>query len=244
MKKLTLLSITFFCMLTTAQAKSKPEPNPIGSSEGMPLHVIDDGGLLKLGDQIKRLDKSIEEIRGVHNDLTGLLKINNISIGDLYNNDLKQSWQWTADDWKTTLQGMSGGNNQRYQDLLRAYKSQYPAISKQDLQAKYHVLPNQAGVYANAVDTNAAVMSEAAYQYNDINKHMKEIQELSADINLAKTDKEATDLNSKLLAQLAYVQLAALRMQTLTNQQMGEQRAATLAAEKRHIEFTSHEITQ
>jgi type IV secretion system protein VirB5 len=220
---------------------------PIGETAAHPMHVVDDNSLVKLGEQAATLNKSLAEMQKLHKDLnanlSGLLSVNGMPIGSLYNKNAQEAWQWTASDWQKTLEGMVGGNNQRYKDLLNAYKKQYPALSEEIMKNDYHVSPSQRNIYQNGVKTNAVVLSESAYQYNDINKHMQEIQELSEYINHATTDKEATDLNSKLLAQLAYVQLAALRMQTLTNQQLGEQRAATLAAEKQHIEFTSHEIT-
>ncbi len=219
---------------------------PMMGTAAQPMFVIDQSSLEKLNDQITTLTQSLKEMQGLHKDLnanlTGHFTINNLPIGDMYNSDVVNAWQWSGDDWASVLQNIAGGNNQRYRDLIDLYKKQYPIISSEELTEKYHVEPYQSQIYTNAVNTNATVMSQAAYQYNDINNRMQEIKELSGHINNATTEKEAMDLNSRLIAQLAYIQLAALRLQTLTNQQLAEQRAAVLASEKHHIEFTSHTI--
>ena len=88
-----------------------------------------------------------------------------------------------------------------------------------------------AQAYAQATTVNQTALTEASYQFSDLNNRLNEIQNLSKQIGSATTEKEALDLNSKLAVQQAYIQVEMLRMQTLVNQQFGQMQAEKLEGE-------------
>ena len=150
--------------------------------------------------------------------------------------DLKNR-QWSPDNWDSTLQGLSGGNPERYQELLMAYKQNHPTLSQKDYQKG--ASQTQAKVYLQDVQVNRAVKINATYAFNNIKTHLNTIHRLSEKIDLAKNTKAALDLNSRLTAELAYIQTQELKMQILMNQQMAQDNADTLAEKTQAAKFNT-----
>ncbi len=145
--------------------------------------------------------------------------------------------QWSPDTWDSTLRGLSGGNPARYQELLMAYKHNHPTLSEKDYQKG--ASQTQAKVYLQDVQVNRAVKINATYAFNNIKTHLNTIHRLSEKIDLAKNTKAALDLNSRLTAELAYIQTQELKMQILMNQQMAQDNADTLAEKTQAAKFNT-----
>ena len=214
-----------------------------GSNPGTPLFVYDDTSYQELVseydtlvDQYNKLQdmytslKSIDTSgQNIHNDLNGLFEISGHPVGELYNDigNEADSWKWTANTWDDELKSLSGGNNTRYTQLKNQYQTYYPNVMSQSTYEKGST-PEAAQAYAQATTVNQTALTEASYQFSDLNNRLTEIQNLSKQIGSATTEKEALDLNSKLAVQQAYIQVEMLRMQTLVNQQFGQMQAEKL----------------
>ena len=207
-----------------------------GSTQATPAFVYDDASFNEIVLQYKQLVDmytSLESIdtsgAHIHGDLNGLFKINGQSVGELYNNigSEADSWKWTADTWDEELRSLSGGNNARYTQLKNQYQTYYPNVVSQSTYQKGSTT-QAAQAYAQATTVNQTALTEASYQFSDLNNRLNEIQNLSKQIGSATTEKEALDLNSKLAVQQAYIQVEMLRMQTLVNQQIGQVQAESL----------------
>ena len=77
----------------------------------------------------------------------------------------------------------------------------------------------------------------ATYEFDQINKHMQNLQELSQEIEKAPNIKSAMDLNSRIEIELADIQVEELRMQTLMNQQKAQQQSTQIAQESEASQF-------
>ena len=98
---------------------------------------------------------------------------------------------------------------------------------------------DKAKVYQQQVDVNRAAQVQASYAFNDINQHLQNVHDLSAQIEQAKNSKAAIDLNSRLVAELAYIEIQELKLQTLINQQQAEQESESIAGETQNAKFNT-----
>lgn len=78
---------------------------------------------------------------------------------------------------------------------------------------------------------------QSTYEFNDIQKHLDNIHELTQKIEATDNAKAATDLNSRLIAELAYVSVQELKMLTLLNEQTSQQSAGNIAAMSQQAAF-------
>lgn len=143
-------------------------------------------------------------------------------FGQLFDSDHEsQLRQWSPDSWQQALQGMSGGDPSRYQQLLHLYQQQYPVLAKD--QFKKGSNEKSARRYQQDVSVNQAANVNASFAFDTIKAHLVSIHNLAKHIDTAPNTKAAIDLNSRLLAEIAYIQAQELKMQALMNQQLGNQ---------------------
>jgi type IV secretion system protein VirB5 len=77
--------------------------------------------------------------------------------------------------------------------------------------------------------------------FNEINQRLKDIHTLSNNIDAPKNanTKSAVDLNSRLVAELAYIGVMNLKLQTLISQQLVQTQANELADDSDMIRFNT-----
>jgi type IV secretion system protein VirB5 len=151
---------------------------------------------------------------------------------------LNHQREWAPNDWQSALKGLSGGNPARYQQLLSEYKQNHPSLS-QSAYAK-GADSHLAQSYQNQVRTNETSGTQASYEFDDINRHLKTLYQLGQSIeNHGKnnTMKAAVDLNSRVELEVGYIAVEELRMQTLLNQQTAQLQAAHLSQSNEAAEF-------
>ena len=73
--------------------------------------------------------------------------------------------------------------------------------------------------------------------YNEINKHMEALHKLSKQIEKTPNTKGAIDLNSRLLTELAFIQLMSLRLQALISQQTAQDSLSELQDRAENARF-------
>lgn len=157
-------------------------------------------------DQIQRLKQDSEG----HYGYGGLLNDSNAF----------QNREWSPNTWQSTLQGLSGGNPARYQELMKTYQKNHATLSSTDYQKGTNDARSK--TYSQDVQVNRAVSVNATYAFNNIKNHLEIIHRLSQKIDQTPNTKAAMDLNARLLTEVAYLQTQALKMQILMNQQMAQ----------------------
>lgn len=187
--------------------------------------------IVRLEEQLRQLKQQTSYLSQSY-QLTQKIKnaqIGHYGYGNLLNSsqDLQQR-EWSPGNWQDTLHGLSGGNQQRYQQLLATYKSDHAYLSKKQYQQGASA--QRTAIYQQQINHNRAATVNASYAFNTIQKHLKTIHQLSAQIDQAENSKAAIDLNSRLLTELAYVQVQNLKMQALLNEQLAEQGANSIEA--------------
>lgn len=143
--------------------------------------------------------------------------------------------EWSPGNWDDAVKGASGGNSARYRQLQAEYKKNHPSMSNSEYAKDTN--KDQARTYQQQVGVNRAAMVNATYAYNDINKHLQTIHKLSEQIEKTKDEKAVSDLNARLLAEIAYIQTQELKMQILLNQQMAQNSSDNIDAETRAAKF-------
>ena len=184
-------------------------------------------------DRFNQLKDEVTHTQQMVSDAEGHYGFGNMgnSIDDLKNR------QWSPDSWDDALKGLAGGNSARYQQLLDEYSQNNPTLSQNDY--KKGASDDKAKVYQQQVDVNRAAQVQASYAFNDINQHLQNVHDLSAQIEQAKNSKAAIDLNSRLVAELAYIEIQELKLQTLINQQQAEQESESIAGETQNAKFNT-----
>lgn len=181
--------------------------------------------------QYETLKEQYDQMQQQYHSITGNYGWGNWNNGA---SDLSKR-EWAPSNWHSALEGMSGGNPERYQELFSQYKQNHQTMSK-DQFAKGSD-QNLATSYQNQVQTNQASATSATYEFNDINKHLQHLQQLGKQIELANNLKSAMDLNSRVQLEVAYISIEELRMQTVLNQQMAQSQASKIAEENEAAQF-------
>lgn len=203
--------------------------------------VIDAGEIAKTVEVINQLSQEYSELQAQYQTLQNQYNstIGNNGWGNLDNSDADlKARQWAAPDWDSALKGMSGGNPDRYQQLLSEYQQNHPSLSA-DNYAK-GADQNLSRAYEDQVKTNQASATTATYEFNDINNHLQELKNLGAQIESTTNKgglKSAIDLNSRIQLETAYVSMEELRMQTLLNQQLSAEQANKIALENEASQY-------
>ena len=216
------------------------------------MPVVDYPAIAQLVSQLKQLQEQYKVIKGqydtakehyttaqnhLQNAKSQLNTINKIKdfnsghygMGELQNTltDLKGR-QWSPNNWDDALKNLSGGNTQRYQQLVKSYNERMKHnLSAEDFSKVAG--KGQAEAYKQSREVNQAVVVQTTYAFNDINEHLKSVHELSAKIDKTENTKSAIDLNSRLVAEIAYIQLQTLKLQTLISQQTSQVGANQIA---------------
>jgi type IV secretion system protein VirB5 len=207
---------------------------------------VEDAALLANAvEQLKQLQEQYKTLQQTYDNATRQLDtINELKnfnsghyqFGDLNNTlaDLKQR-QWSPNTWDDALRNVAGGNPDRYNTLVKAYEKKHQILDDKTFeQGSSHA---QLIRYKQAVAVNKAVSVESTYSYNEINKHLKAVHELSMQIEQAPNTKSAVDLNSRLLAEIAYIQTQNLKVQTLISQQLAQNGADDIAIDSQMARF-------
>jgi len=216
---------------------------PINSFAMMP--VIDVGAITQLVSELDQLEQQysllektyknagaqLEQAKEIAGDAEG-----HYGFGNLFNSaeDLNNR-EWSPDNWKDTLNGLSGGNPARYHQLLQAYQNAHPALSQSEFEKGESA--ENAKRYESEVKTNQAVSVNTTYAFNDIKTHLTSIHTLSEQIEKAQNTKAAVDLNSRLLAEMAYIQVQELKMQTVLNEHEAAASDSSLSSQSDAAKF-------
>ena len=156
--------------------------------------------------------------------------------GDLLNSDDDLSARkWSPDTWDSALQGLSGGNDDRYKELVDDYQKNHPYLSSDDM--KKGASSAYATDYEQQIETNRAAMAHASYSFESVNEHLDNIKELSSQINKAENPKAIEEINARINAEVAYLQVEQIKSMAIMNEQLAQNQASELVHEKAASEF-------
>lgn len=209
MKRQLVLGVVFILFVHPAQADI--------------LGVEDAAMLANAVEQLKTLKDQYDTARTQLDRLKDLKQANtgHYGYGELSNGlDTLQSWQSPTEQWKDALHHLSGGNSQRYESLVQAYEHNHPQIA--DARITKDMTEESSARFKEDKAVNRAVQVQTTDAYNDINKHLTQLQTLSKAIEKTDNTKGAIDLNSRLITELGFIQLMQVRLQTLSNQQLAQ----------------------
>jgi len=203
--------------------------------------------LVQIEKQATQAEEQYSKLKQQYTELTNIRQTSNQLVNDAeghygFGNLLNGSQdlsnrEWSPDDWKSALQGMAGHNPARYNELLNEYKASHDTLSSDDM--KKGASEEQVKVYQQQVETNRAASVNATYAFNDIKQHLDNVHSLSKQIDSAKNTKAAMDLNSRLMAEVAYIQIQELKMQAVLNQQLAQENSDKIAGETQSAKFNT-----
>lgn len=129
----------------------------------------------------------------------------------------QQARLWSANDWNDVLKQASGGNAQRFQELMRSYKTLYPTLEK-GAAKPLDSSALTATSYTQSASTYHAALAASAYSYDDINTRIGKLENLLSSVDNERknqNEKSAIDLNSRLTAEVGFIQLELLKLQSI-----------------------------
>ena len=219
-KSVTLLMCVCLMMLSTAYADEFDE------IKGYLVEIAaSTSGTEEYTQMINQLDSQ---------QMTMLLE--QFGYGDLLNDDTAQKERaWSPDSWQDALRAQSGGNSDRYQQLVDEYQASHPYLSDEDMQ-KGSSASNTTN-YEQQVQTNRAAMSHASYSFEEVNKHLDTINELSKKINEDSNPKAVAEINARINAEVAYLQVEQIKSLAVLNEQIAQDQASSLVNDKAASEF-------
>lgn len=145
--------------------------------------------------------------------------------------------EWSPDNWDDALKGLAGGNPARYQQLVQEYKQNNPSVSTNVFQEGSS--QDNARVYGQQVQTNQAATVTASYEFNDVNNQLANIHQISDQIESAKDDKAAIDLNTRMETEMAYLQVQILKQIALLNEQTARNASDSIQSETDGSKFNT-----
>lgn len=209
------------------------------------IPVIDIPAIANLVKQYKQMQMEFSLLKETYDNakhqLTTAKKLvrnseGHYGFGSYLNNEAAQIKRaWSPATWEEALKGLSGGNAKRYQELLSQYQKRYPFLSK-EVYVK-GASEAKADVYQRQINSNRAAKVNARYTFDSIREHLVRVNRLSQKIELAPNMKSATDLNSRLIAELAYIHIQELKMQSLINLQLAEKTSSRIGEKTRSAKF-------
>ncbi|NCX93492.1 MAG: hypothetical protein EBX40_02305 [Gammaproteobacteria bacterium] len=204
------------------------------------LPVIDASSILETKAVLSQLETQyktlLDQYQQIKNQYAAM--IGHTQIGFFENDTVAEAKrEWMAADWQDALNEEAGGNPSRYAELLAEYKNQHENLSDADYEKG--ASPALAKSYRIQAQTNRVSGVGAAYEFNDINSHLKTLQALGEAIEGDKNPslKSAIDLNARITLEVGFIEAEELRMQTLLNQQQAELQASQLTAEAEASRF-------
>ena len=132
----------------------------------------------------------------------------------------KDAQLWSPDTWDDALKSAAGNNTSRYNQLKSAYAASNPTISASSSTTSIDEDALVENTYQLKSDTTNTGLAASQYTYEEINKHVKALDELKSKIDSPenKNVKAATDLNSRIHAEEAQIQVEMLRLQSIQAQ--------------------------
>ena len=157
---------------------------------------------------------------------------------------MEENKTWSQDDWDDLLTGVDEDKYSEIATLMDTYQSKYPVLEsgKPDSVS----VDNLVGTtYEQEAGTYRAGLATSQYSYNQINDRIAQLQSLLAKVDnegYNKNEKAALDLNSRIAAEVGFIQLEMMRLQSIALQVESTREQSQLNAETIDKKFTHYEF--
>jgi type IV secretion system protein VirB5 len=207
--------------------------------------VYDASNYLQMVNELKSLEKQYNMLKNTYDNAIRQYKMmNNVNDGlrgqygygtllDTANDALSRNW--SPSTWNNALNGVAGGNPARYQELQKQYEQNHQTVTPVEYQRGSSAANTKD--YQNQVAVNKTAAVQSAYAFDDIKQHLDRIHQLTQKIETTANVKASMDLNTRLIAELAYISTQELKMQTLINQQLVQQGSSQISSEIENSKF-------
>jgi hypothetical protein len=184
--------------------------------------------------QIVQTIKLLMEAKKQYSELKDLSKINNkqydflqrnlhgnYGYGKFLNdsNDLHHR-QWSNDSWVDVLRESNTGHTSAFTNAQKNYEHLYPVLSSNRIAPSRHKNNLTRTHYEQSSHISRAALAASSYSYDQINQHIKNVHDILNLLEKQPTEKASIDINTRLVAELGFIQIEMLRQQTIQNQIM------------------------
>lgn len=167
----------------------------------------------------------------------------NYGYGNLLNNttDLNRRL-WSNDKWMDVL-AKSNSNNSAFMQAQETYARLYP--SREPTQVRTTLQPNDLTrtYYEQTRNLNRAALATSNYSYDTINQHIRQIHDIVLKLEEHPEQKAAIDLNTRLVAELGFIQLEMLKQQSIQTHLLAtqsQQHVNGMSNESRFLDWQSN----
>jgi type IV secretion system protein VirB5 len=205
------------------QAKADWDPSGIISALEAIFHLQDKQlpNLSDINSNTKNTAKNTEDTFNKLKEQKEFLEKNlngNHGFGNLHN-DLDQRL-WSADNWDEALKGGGGQSAQKFKDAQDNYNRIYPVKKASDIAGSLPPNNLTQAHYEQSSQISRAALAASKVSYDNINTHIRTVNDILKKLESddAKTEKGAIDLNTRLVAELSFIQLDMLKIQSIQAQ--------------------------
>lgn len=158
----------------------------------------------------------------------------------------KHQWSDSTAELNALLSA-TGSDSTKFSGSIEHYSGLFPLLT--DLtDPKTEELDPSTLVNANYTqegNTYRAALATSQYMYNNINTRISKIHELLGEVDTKSVNpKAAIDLNTRLVAELAYVQLEMLKMQSVQMQMEASKNQGELNTDSLEKQFLSYDVSE
>ena len=191
------------------------------------MPVIDVASLARMAEMLKKANKQYSQLKNI-NKINGqqykfLQKSldGNFGFGFLYNDESNlQRRQWANNSWTDVLSASSSGHASSFATAQKKYAELYPVQDAESILTTRSEKNLQRTHYKQSHDISRAALAASSYSYDQINEHIKNIHDMLAMLENSTSEKAAIDLNTRLVAEVGFIQLEMLRQQNIQSQLM------------------------
>lgn len=155
--------------------------------------------------------KSLDEFK---RDLSG-----NFGYGSLLNtpDDLKKRL-WSNDRWMDVLKNVSNDKTSAFSKAQEEYAKLYPVVSPDAIASTLKDGGLTRTFYTQSSQISRAALAASSFSYDQLNQHIEAIHSILTKLDSQPSTKAAIDLNTRLVAELSFIQLEMLKQQTVQTQ--------------------------
>lgn len=263
MKKSTIALVSlclFWCGVSSVPLIAKADPisdilNALGDIDGDIKKGFPDAAtnLNKINELNKQIQEASDDIKAATEGQFDEIKSEWAALAQSYNmgnfttpNAFTEDAQlWSQDTWDDALKAASGSNYSRYNQLKASYAASNPIMSSSQTGSidEDALVKN---TYQLKSDTTNTGLAASQYVYDEINKHIRNINEYRKKIDESGNQnlKASMDLNSRIQTEQAQIQVEMLKLQSIQAQMQAVNAQAEVNADTVGKQFMGYKSNE
>lgn len=147
----------------------------------------------------------------------------NYGYGNLLNNQTDlDNRLWSNDKWIDVL-AKTNANNSAFMQAQEMYERLYPSREPSQVRTTLQEADLNRTYYQQTRNLNRAALATSSYSYDNINQHIRNLHDMIKKLEDHPEEKAAIDLNTRIAAELGFIQLEILKQQTIQTQLIATQ---------------------